>query len=100
MFFNLLNSQKGIGRVIFYHKHSVAKALLDLFPNIGLDKTKFQTKRNCMPRIYLFLFFYLPICLFLIFPAHYSNRSNRRKAFEDYAYKNGFDPRTPENWYM
>jgi hypothetical protein len=31
---------------MFYHQHSVAKALLDLFPNIGLVINKLQPRNQ------------------------------------------------------
>jgi hypothetical protein len=53
--------QQGIGGVISHHNHSVAKALVDLFPNIGIDRNKLLA-RQC---IHLFL-----LCLFLsLFPS-------------------------------
>jgi len=65
---------KGARRVISYHKGSLAKTLIDLFPGIGLDKSRFSSKR-------------------------WGDSVNRRKFFENYARENGFDPLEPENWY-
>ena len=47
--------------MLFYHKHSLATALIELFPNIGLDRTKFKF-RQCMSffisfQSFCFLFF-------------------------------------------
>jgi exonuclease V gamma subunit len=36
---------KGTRSVIYYHNNSVSKALIDLFPDIGLEMSKFQ---RCM----------------------------------------------------
>jgi len=57
-----------------YYGRSVKKALLSLFPDIGLDGTKLN-----MPR--------------------WNDAANRKKFFEDYAKANGFDPLDPINWY-
>lgn len=38
---------QGAKRVIEYHKQSVAKALIDLFPDIGLEKLHLHTN-NCI----------------------------------------------------
>eukprot|EP00026_Physarum_polycephalum_P001051 Phypoly_transcript_01052.p1 GENE.Phypoly_transcript_01052~~Phypoly_transcript_01052.p1 ORF type:complete len:797 (-),score=76.09 Phypoly_transcript_01052:124-2514(-) len=66
---------KGISTVLAYHNQSVPTALLDLFPNIGLEKDKFF-QQNIWNKI-----------------------SHRRKFFEDYARENKFDPLIPSNWY-
>jgi hypothetical protein len=34
--------------MLAYHNSSVSRALLDLFPNIGLDKSKFRTSMICL----------------------------------------------------
>ena len=34
--------KQGAKRVLFYHKHNIGQALLELFPDIGLDKTKLR----------------------------------------------------------
>eukprot|EP00026_Physarum_polycephalum_P000822 Phypoly_transcript_00823.p1 GENE.Phypoly_transcript_00823~~Phypoly_transcript_00823.p1 ORF type:complete len:527 (-),score=83.80 Phypoly_transcript_00823:937-2517(-) len=69
-------SSKGASRVILYHDNSLAKALADLFPNIDLDKTKFEHSQPML---------------------HYSG--NRRRFFENYAREHGFDPLVADNWY-
>lgn len=37
---------KGAARVIHYHGDSVVQALVTLFPDIGLEKTKFTRECN------------------------------------------------------
>ena len=32
--------KQGASHVVYHHKNSVSQALLDLFPDIGLDKSK------------------------------------------------------------
>jgi len=61
--------------VLRYYNTSIAKALTDLFPNIGLN-----------------------LSLLRIGPS-WPDRENRRKVFENYAKANGFDPLNPECWY-
>eukprot|EP00026_Physarum_polycephalum_P001387 Phypoly_transcript_01388.p1 GENE.Phypoly_transcript_01388~~Phypoly_transcript_01388.p1 ORF type:complete len:627 (+),score=98.80 Phypoly_transcript_01388:211-1881(+) len=61
--------------VISYHKGSVAQALQDLFPNIGLDPSQIKTRTRV-----------------------WQKKENRRKFFENYAKAHGFDPLKPENW--
>lgn len=62
--------------VLSYHAHSVSSALLDLFPNIGLEPAKFQT-----------------------YGKFYTSSTNRRKFFENFATKHGFNPLVPKDWY-
>eukprot|EP00026_Physarum_polycephalum_P001070 Phypoly_transcript_01071.p1 GENE.Phypoly_transcript_01071~~Phypoly_transcript_01071.p1 ORF type:complete len:1197 (-),score=193.28 Phypoly_transcript_01071:69-3659(-) len=72
-----LSKLKGLKAVLAYHKKSFIRALLSLYPNIGLDKTKFS-----------------------ILPAGYwSNPTNRRHFFDTLARNKNFDPLAPENWY-
>eukprot|EP00026_Physarum_polycephalum_P001397 Phypoly_transcript_01398.p1 GENE.Phypoly_transcript_01398~~Phypoly_transcript_01398.p1 ORF type:complete len:808 (+),score=111.44 Phypoly_transcript_01398:465-2888(+) len=70
-----IHSKKGADRVLAYHNHSVPTALLDLFPDIGLDKSKFQRMHQ------------------------WGDESNRRHFFERYAAQKGFDHRNPCAWY-
>jgi hypothetical protein len=71
----------------------VAQALLDLYPYIGLDKSRMGSL-SC---VQLILFFhYLTKQLLL---ASWSDINVRRKFFEDYASDNGFDPLVPDQWY-
>eukprot|EP00026_Physarum_polycephalum_P014508 Phypoly_transcript_15030.p1 GENE.Phypoly_transcript_15030~~Phypoly_transcript_15030.p1 ORF type:complete len:154 (+),score=25.93 Phypoly_transcript_15030:3-464(+) len=61
--------------VIIYHNHSASQALVDLFPDIGLDKRKF-TRQN-----------------------YWDLAENRRKVFENYAKNSEFDPLQQLNWF-
>jgi hypothetical protein len=77
----------------------MAQALVDIFPDIGLDRNEFY-RGNTMGRCkkkgegkkerrrnnYNLLGFYTDI-------------GNQRKFFENYAKQHGFDPLKPENWY-
>ena len=82
--------------MVAYHKGSISRALMDLFPNIGLDKSKLY---------YLSMSLFVSSTplqanqLFFSFLAPWSEASNRRKFFEEYAKVNGFDPLVPSNWY-
>ena len=72
---------QGIQRVIKHHNYSVARALVELFPKIGLEKTKFwvQSLSNSL--------------------GVWRDESNRRKFLEKYANVHTFDPNVAENWY-
>eukprot|EP00026_Physarum_polycephalum_P001009 Phypoly_transcript_01010.p1 GENE.Phypoly_transcript_01010~~Phypoly_transcript_01010.p1 ORF type:complete len:1168 (+),score=148.17 Phypoly_transcript_01010:225-3728(+) len=70
---DIILAMKGAARVLSYHDNSVTQALVDLFPDIGLDKTKFHSS--------------------------YRYIDSRVKFFMRYAAKMNFDPLVPENWY-
>eukprot|EP00026_Physarum_polycephalum_P003600 Phypoly_transcript_03613.p1 GENE.Phypoly_transcript_03613~~Phypoly_transcript_03613.p1 ORF type:complete len:792 (+),score=79.66 Phypoly_transcript_03613:110-2377(+) len=70
---------KGAYMVLAFHKYTVAKALLDLFPDIGLSKAKLKIK---------------PRSSFSV-----KHVKGRRKFFMLYARAHGFDPLVPEKWY-
>eukprot|EP00026_Physarum_polycephalum_P001731 Phypoly_transcript_01733.p1 GENE.Phypoly_transcript_01733~~Phypoly_transcript_01733.p1 ORF type:complete len:1003 (+),score=155.23 Phypoly_transcript_01733:421-3009(+) len=69
-------SVKGVAKILHYHNDSVAKALIDLFPNVNFEKSKFPMQTA------------------------WHDRDNRRKFFENYAKSHGFDPLVPDNWYL
>jgi len=60
--------------VVAYHGGVVAKALQDLFPEIGLNPMMLLRKR-------------------------WTDAQNRRKFFEEFAREHGFDPLNAEHWY-
>jgi len=66
---------KRVISVVQHHGGSLSKALLDLFPGIGLDKSELKSSRR------------------------WTDAGNRRKFFENYAKQCGFDPLLAENWY-
>eukprot|EP00026_Physarum_polycephalum_P001329 Phypoly_transcript_01330.p1 GENE.Phypoly_transcript_01330~~Phypoly_transcript_01330.p1 ORF type:complete len:878 (+),score=128.72 Phypoly_transcript_01330:456-3089(+) len=66
---------RGALGVIQYHNNNMAKALIDLFPNIGLEERRFQSQ------------------------SFYHEAKMRRSFFEKYAKAHGFDPLSPDNWY-
>lgn len=89
-----MSIMKGAKGVIAFHRFSVSSALIELFPNIGLDKSKFQFKS--MLKIWKFF-----ICILFanITVVDYWNLPvNRRKYFIDFARENQFDPYNPKNW--
>jgi len=67
---------KGARSVIAYHGQSLSRALMDLFPDIGLEKTKFRAHKFT-----------------------WDSSESRRKFFEKYAFTSGFDPLHPDGWY-
>ena len=88
----LSNSAKGGSSILKYHKGSMAQALVDIFPDIGLDRSVFY---RGIRRILL----KKEICIDLFGTGFYSEVGNQRKFFENYAKQHGFDPLKPENWY-
>eukprot|EP00026_Physarum_polycephalum_P002991 Phypoly_transcript_03000.p1 GENE.Phypoly_transcript_03000~~Phypoly_transcript_03000.p1 ORF type:complete len:301 (-),score=32.11 Phypoly_transcript_03000:189-1091(-) len=73
---NKILAAKGAYRAISYHQNSVPIALMDLFPDIGLDAKKFRSYEDRWKRV-----------------------KNRRKFFETYAQEHGFSPLCPEDWH-
>lgn len=95
---------KGASRVMFHYGGSISKALVDLFPDIGLQKNKLANlhsgrnsglvnytntittagaEQTCTP----------------IRRNFFNNKFRRKQLFEQYAAENGFDPFIPANWY-
>eukprot|EP00026_Physarum_polycephalum_P000538 Phypoly_transcript_00539.p1 GENE.Phypoly_transcript_00539~~Phypoly_transcript_00539.p1 ORF type:complete len:959 (+),score=132.38 Phypoly_transcript_00539:57-2933(+) len=68
-------SLKGAANVISFHQRSLPQALVDLFPNIGLNIAKFSATDK------------------------WKDAAKRRRFFENYAKEKGFDARNPEGWY-
>eukprot|EP00026_Physarum_polycephalum_P002145 Phypoly_transcript_02149.p1 GENE.Phypoly_transcript_02149~~Phypoly_transcript_02149.p1 ORF type:complete len:898 (+),score=87.49 Phypoly_transcript_02149:121-2814(+) len=84
-------SAKGISRVISYHRNSVTQALVDLFPEIQLRKLLFSHtsllyESKWRGSMYWDRRSWLDVAA-------------KRKFFEDYANKHGFDPLVANNWY-
>ena len=93
--------------MMHHHNNSVSKALVDLFPNIGLDASKLRDVCKC----FLSPFFLPPpptpfsTSLLISFAeininiASWNSPFRRKRFFERYAKEHSFDPRVPENWY-
>jgi len=67
---------QGAQGVLSYYNSSIPKALSSLFPDIGLDITKFHNQLN-----------------------FWDKSDNQLRFFESYADKYNFDPLNPNNWY-
>jgi hypothetical protein len=80
---------QGAHSVISYHGHSVVKALIELFPSVTFDKSKFLKGLS----LYLLCEFFVYISI-----SDWSKIDTRRKLFENYARKQNFDPLVAENW--
>ena len=96
---------QGIELVLPHHKNSIKRALLDLFPSIGLDSSKFQFKSKEPPitfcRIFVIIRSFSPQALILCYLASPWNEiDTRRKFFESYAEENRFDPKSAVDWYI
>eukprot|EP00026_Physarum_polycephalum_P003118 Phypoly_transcript_03127.p1 GENE.Phypoly_transcript_03127~~Phypoly_transcript_03127.p1 ORF type:complete len:674 (+),score=87.16 Phypoly_transcript_03127:242-2263(+) len=76
---NSVSAEKGANHVVHFHRKSVGQALLDLFPDIGLDKSKLTD----LPSDF----------------GSWHTVESRRQFLENYARSQGFDPQNPEPWY-
>ena len=54
----LLMKHKGATKIIHYHKRRISRALLDLFPDIGLEKSRFKSCKFCYQYFVYFIIFY------------------------------------------
>eukprot|EP00026_Physarum_polycephalum_P001864 Phypoly_transcript_01867.p1 GENE.Phypoly_transcript_01867~~Phypoly_transcript_01867.p1 ORF type:complete len:897 (+),score=81.10 Phypoly_transcript_01867:37-2727(+) len=68
---------QGANGFVLQFNGSVSSALIDAFPEIGLDDEKFHIARR----------------------HHWKSASNRRRFFENIAKKHHFDPLVASNWY-
>eukprot|EP00026_Physarum_polycephalum_P005007 Phypoly_transcript_05033.p1 GENE.Phypoly_transcript_05033~~Phypoly_transcript_05033.p1 ORF type:complete len:665 (+),score=73.56 Phypoly_transcript_05033:296-1996(+) len=73
--YDQIETIKGAARVLYYHNYKFSRALLDLFPNIGLEETKFPIRQSWM------------------------DAESRKQLFISYAREHGFDPFNPTMWY-
>eukprot|EP00026_Physarum_polycephalum_P015296 Phypoly_transcript_15939.p1 GENE.Phypoly_transcript_15939~~Phypoly_transcript_15939.p1 ORF type:complete len:282 (+),score=36.57 Phypoly_transcript_15939:85-846(+) len=74
---DVITRNKKAGSVLWFYKKSLVKALLHLFPEIGLDAQQFS---------------YLP-------QKFWQNIDNRRSLLEQFAKHKKFDPLIASNWY-
>eukprot|EP00026_Physarum_polycephalum_P001342 Phypoly_transcript_01343.p1 GENE.Phypoly_transcript_01343~~Phypoly_transcript_01343.p1 ORF type:complete len:974 (+),score=101.70 Phypoly_transcript_01343:154-3075(+) len=68
---------KGSCSALLHYNNNLGKALIQLFPNIGLEKDRFQVSPS----------------------SYWTEVTHRRAYLDDIAQKKGFDPLVPENWY-
>jgi len=68
--------------------------LCDLFPNIGLEKSKLGTY-SLFKKIYVLIYFFSSANGY-----NFGSKDWRRNFFEQYAKAHNFDPLNPNNWYM
>lgn len=71
---------------------SYIKAVLELYPNIGLDEAKFNRAPSMSSRVFR--------CLLNYLLANYWTKANIKKFFNNFANARNFDPRDPSNWYQ
>eukprot|EP00026_Physarum_polycephalum_P002204 Phypoly_transcript_02209.p1 GENE.Phypoly_transcript_02209~~Phypoly_transcript_02209.p1 ORF type:complete len:520 (+),score=44.14 Phypoly_transcript_02209:1308-2867(+) len=73
--YDMLISTKGISSILqYYYNNNIKKALMHIYPNIGLDQTNFPERNN------------------------WTKFENRRSFFINFAKAKGFDPFVFENW--
>jgi hypothetical protein len=77
----------------FSHYSSISHALLSLFPDIGLEESKFSSPR-CTEDFTWFAF-----AKFLFSVTFWKNTENKKNLLADFARVRGFDPNNTENWY-
>eukprot|EP00026_Physarum_polycephalum_P002910 Phypoly_transcript_02919.p1 GENE.Phypoly_transcript_02919~~Phypoly_transcript_02919.p1 ORF type:complete len:813 (+),score=74.97 Phypoly_transcript_02919:109-2547(+) len=72
-----MRNELGGASILSHYSGSITRALLDVYPDIGLDETQFS----------------------VVLKHYWGQPLNRRKWFDNYAQRKGFDPLVPENWY-
>jgi hypothetical protein len=82
-----------------YYNGSVRKALLDVFPTIGLVKSKFWPKRVLSSHSLLFSPLLVAHSFNILFTAIWHDAKNRREFFQNFAIENRFDFLVAANWY-
>ena len=102
---DMLISHQRSKSIISYHQHSASQALIDLFPDVPLERSKFS-RQSITNKIHLLfsspldfprLLFFLLVHMFIL--DYWDDVANRKRFFEDYAVSNGFDSLQPEQWY-
>jgi len=73
---NSVSSSKAGATVLSYYQGSLRKALFSLYPNIGLDESKFALPRH-----------------------YWEDKKNQRNFFINFAQEKVLDPLLPETWY-
>jgi hypothetical protein len=76
-----------------YYDGSIAKALVHLFPEIGVDIEKFP-----VPRMNFYSYF-ITSNIYSNLGEHWNTVQNRKDLFLKFATVHGFDPLVPEKWY-
>lgn len=74
------------------YNSSVVNALLDTYPDIGLEVSEFEKKPSMSHDL-------LRTALIIVTGGYWDDEKNRKQFFDKFASKMGFDPLHPENWY-
>ena len=81
----------------------MVKALIEVYPDIGLDSLLFHSYRGFfslpLSPLYLLHFSHLSALLFSTSGSDWRNKARRKQFFDDYAKTNGFDSNIADNWY-
>lgn len=73
-----------------YYKGSIEDALMDLYPNIGMDRQLFSTALgNSLPFVSSFN---------AHIDKHFHSAENRTAFFDEFAKNRGFDPLLADKW--
>lgn len=91
--------------MVKHYDCSLARALRDVYPTIEMDDNKFADTIGIFYLLWLFyliiFLLYLVFFVLIIFAGnHFHSVANRRKFFEDYAMKKGFNPLIADSWYL
>lgn len=78
-----------------FYSGSMVNAAIDLFPEIGLDRSKFAQ----LPSMIIICVVICYIRLKMFVEGFWQEMGNRRKYLEDYAKEKGFNPLNPDPWY-
>ena len=96
---------KGGDSILAFYNDQVGEALLQLYPDIGLQRAHLKFSGTLLPSaIFLrFLLSHLLLTSFLtnsiISEGIWFHSENRRQAFNSFAKQRGFDPLVAHNWY-
>jgi hypothetical protein len=79
---------------MYYCKGNLARALVEMFPNIGLVPKKLVHLASALPSTpHPFC------CIYLLAGNYWDDPKRRRKFFIEFAKEKGFNPLVAENWY-
>lgn len=81
--------------ILDIYNNNLSSALVDLFPDIGIDAVRFQRvpgKRRTTNDCVCYIYYLLPA-------QHWDSVDKQREMFVTFAKEHNFDPNVPENWY-
>ena len=89
----LVTMFQGAGKIMYYYNNNVVKALINLFPNIGLERDKFCYMPRMNPSTSLNpLIFFISFYIFCFVVSYWQSKSNRRAYLAVFAAEHALDP--------